>query len=85
MASLPFLAQEFERGNAQGGSDVLEGHECDVAFATFDRTHVGPMDPAPSGELLLRQAELLSKAAQVAGENSVEVSVTCHGSMLASR
>ena len=48
--------QEHRRADLQRRSDPGHINEPEVALAPFDAAHVGPVDPHPVSEVLLRPA-----------------------------
>jgi hypothetical protein len=61
--AFPFsgVPEQVGGGNAQGGGEVEDVVESDVAMAAFDAADIGPVEARPLGELLLGEAAGQSK------------------------
>jgi hypothetical protein len=55
------VPEQVGGGNAQGGGEVEDVVESDVAMAAFDAADIGPVEARPLGELLLGEAAGQSK------------------------
>jgi hypothetical protein len=55
--------EQFTRVHLQGVGDQVDVVERDVALSTFDRAHIGAVQPGVVSEPLLREALLLSELA----------------------
>jgi hypothetical protein len=71
-ASLAWREQVRNRDTQRPGEN-LEGAQCHVTLAAFNRANVGSMKPAGFSKRFLRKLVLLSKRADVVGESFSEL------------
>lgn len=68
------IGQQVERVNIDLGGDSFDALEGEVALASLDTAHVGPMDLKDIGEGLLAQSAGLSNRPQVPADGALQVS-----------
>jgi hypothetical protein len=70
-SSLP--REQLWHRNVEGCSQYFKRTERDIPFAAFDRSNVSPVQATRIGKLLLRDIELCSICANVAGKDPSEL------------
>ena len=70
---LSYATEQFGQADLERASDLLEVHQRDVSLAALYRAHVGAVQPATVGELLLRESYLLPSFSDCPAKSSTNV------------